>query len=589
MSLARSSDANDVRAFAGALDLERVERVAHVRRISYFMLFRVGVLALFTVLAAVITAQSAAAFDALYTWLVWGALSLGFLHTVVFGWLLRRVRDLDAFVWGQTAADIVLSAAVVQMSGGVSSGFQFLYLIAILGAAIMGDRRQCWAAAGTCALIYSVMSMLELVGAVTPQTPTGDSPLLAAVDLWRSTAQTLAAMVGVAVLAGYLNAQLASQEVEIGKLRSLTDNILRSLTSGLLTTDTRDRLIYFNPTAHEILGLGHDDLGKHVEDVLPGVGAVLDESPAPAARLELEVDTRDGGCIHLGLSAAPVTDPEGRELGRVINFQDVTALHELGQQVRRNERLAAIGQLSASVAHEVRNPLAAISGSAELLAGAELGEEDARLLSVITRESSRLSQLVTDLLAFTRPRAPQRVRLDLARTVAEATDAFRADPGSSDIQLHVTVERGVETDADPSMMAQVIWNLLRNASDAMKGQGEIHVDLSLANDSAVISVWDTGPGIAADELERVFDPFFTTKEHGTGFGLALVNRAIDEHGGTITVESPPSRGAHFTIRLPLAQDSGLRLRPDRERADDDPSPRSPAHHGVGAPPRSASG
>jgi two-component system sensor histidine kinase PilS (NtrC family) len=546
----------EARTYVGEADLVDKEHRSRSRRIAYFMLFRLVMLALFTVAAAVITARTERGFGTLYTWLVWGGLAVGFSHTIVFSWLLPRTRDFDGFAWGQTAVDIVISAVVVQMSGGVGSGFQFLYLIAVLGAAIMGDRRQCWAAAGACALIYSVMSMLESVGVVTPLTATGEHPPLAPEDFWNSVVQTLAAMAGVAVLAGYLNAQLASRESEIGVLRALNQNILRSLTSGILTADTSGKVVYFNPAARKILGLKRADLGRTAADVLPGLDDVTASTSDPAARVELEVDGSGGNRIHVEVSSSPVTDADGERLGEVISFQDVTALHALARRVRRNERLAAIGSLAASVAHEVRNPLAAISGSAELLSHSELEEEDGRLLSVIQRESTRLGTLVTDLLAFTRPTVPQRVRLDLVQATAEASEAFRTDPASAEIEVHFTAEGGVEADVDPSLLTQVLWNLMRNARDAMDGSGMLKISVTRTPEFALIAVGDTGPGIPADNIDRIFDPFFTTKEQGTGFGLALAHRIVEEHGGSIKVTSALEEGAVFTVSLPLASPAG---------------------------------
>jgi two-component system sensor histidine kinase PilS (NtrC family) len=359
-------------------------------------------------------------------------------------------------------------------------------------------------------------------------------------------------MAGVAVLAGYLNAQLASRESEIGALRALNQNILRSLTSGILTTDTSGKLVYFNPAARRILGLKRTDLGRTVADVLPGLDETTASSSDPASRIELEVDDSAGNRIHLEASSSPVTEADGERLGDVISFQDVTTLHALAKKVRRNERLAAIGGLAASVAHEVRNPLAAISGSAELLSHSELEEEDGRLLSVIMRESTRLGTLVSDLLAFTRPTVPQRVRLDLVQATAEASEAFRTDPASADIEVHFTAEGGVEADVDPPLLTQVLWNLMTNARDAMNEHGVLKISVTRTPDFALISVGDTGPGIPEENLDRIFDPFFTTKEQGTGFGLALAHRIIEEHGGSIRVASAPGEGAVFTVSLPMA-------------------------------------
>ncbi|HET6583973.1 MAG TPA: ATP-binding protein, partial [Nannocystaceae bacterium] len=234
---------------------------------------------------------------------------------------------------------------------------------------------------------------------------------------------------------------------------------------------------------------------------------------------------------------------------------------ELAERVRRGERLAALGGMAASVAHEIRNPLAAISGSAELLASSDLGDpqgarasEDRRLLEIIRRESTRLSDMVRDLLAFTRPRAPVPVRVELDTSVRATAESFAADPANAGITMVFDGGPGVEVEVDPSQLGQVLWNLMRNAAEALDGQGTIRVAVGAEDGDACIEVSDDGKGIAADRMEHIFDPFFTTKEHGTGFGLAIVHRIVHDNGGTIRVRSTPGLGSTFTIAFPRMQD-----------------------------------
>jgi two-component system sensor histidine kinase PilS (NtrC family) len=223
--------------------------------------------------------------------------------------------------------------------------------------------------------------------------------------------------------------------------------------------------------------------------------------------------------------------------------------------------------LAASVAHEIRNPLAAISGSAELLASLELEDDDARLLSVIRRESHRLSRLVDDLLAFTRPRPPQMRPVDLAQATREACHAIGTDPAVAEIAIRHEVRGPAggappRSELDPAQLSQVLWNLLRNAAEALGGKGTIVVAVTPGEEEHTIEVSDDGPGIAPEDLERIFDPFFTTKEAGTGFGLAIAHRVVEDNGGTIACRSSPGDGSTFTLRFPRftahrAEDSGV--------------------------------
>jgi two-component system sensor histidine kinase PilS (NtrC family) len=386
---------------------------------------------------------------------------------------------------------------------------------------------------------------------------------------WLTVGRTVAAIAGVTVLSSYLNRQLASSASLLVDLRALNENIVRSLGSGLLSCDPDGRLVYFNPAAREILSLSDADLGRPIDEVLPGFHAVPDPAQADVPRGELAITTRTGKRLHVGLSRTPLLDGRGRSIGDLVIFQDLTRLHELTEKVRRSERLAALGGMAASVAHEIRNPLAAISGSAELLSSLELEHDDRRLLSIIRRESTRLSDLVTDLLAFTRPRAPQVSTVNVSRLVRETCEAFSADPANAGIDVEVAGEEAVTAELDGVQLSQVLWNLLRNASEAMQGKGHVRVRVSRPGERAQISVTDDGPGIEAGLREKVFDPFFTTKDHGTGFGLAIAHRIVGDNGGTLELDDRVERGARFVLRFPLAaSSSGADRAPDADRDAD---------------------
>jgi two-component system sensor histidine kinase PilS (NtrC family) len=523
-------------------------RLARERRISYFMLFRLGMLALFTVLSGGLAIATEPGVQGRANWLVWSTLVVGYALTIAYARWLPRAKNLSAFAWTQTAIDIVLAAVGVHLSGGLDSGLLMLYPMAVLGAATMGGRRQTWAAAVACAAIFSVLSTLEIAGALQPLTLAGDYRTMAPRESVLIIARTIAALVGVTLLSSYLAVQLQASVSQVGNLRALNEDIVRSLSSGLVTLDGSDRIRYFNPAAREILALDDGVLGRSIDAVLPGLpqGSARNRSP----RVDVRHVLPDGRAIRVGLTRMPLRDAAGNMVGHIINFQDVTQLHELGDRVRRNDRLAALGGMAASVAHEIRNPLAAISGSAELLATAGLGDEDKRLLAIIRRESGRLSDMVRDLLAFTRPRPPEPTRLDLTRSVRETTEAFAADPNNAGIELEFVGESDVEVEVDPVQLGQVLWNLMRNAAEAMNGHGALRVVVQTEALVARISITDHGGGIPPDRIESIFDPFFTTKDQGTGFGLAIVHRVVDENGGAIRVRSQLGVGSTFTIEFP---------------------------------------
>lgn len=535
------------------------ERRKSKARISYFMLFRLGMLAFFTVLAGLIFYAHGEAYDPSYVTFVWATLVLGYALTLTWAYWLPRTSDLTHIASLQTASDIMLSAVVVQMTGGAESGFATLYLISVLGAATMGGPRHTWAAAGACTVIYLVMSALQFFAMVTPF-GSAELPDLTPRDYWATVGRTVAGLVGVSVLSSYLNTQLTSSVSQIGNLRTLNENIVRSLSSGLLTLDLQNRIVYFNPAARTILDLEDDFIGKSVDGILPHLELEMDGFEG---RQEVPVITPTGRPIRIGSTRTTLYDADGRALGSIINFQDVTPLHELTQRARRNERLAALGGLAASVAHEIRNPLAAISGSAELLGTAPLGDEDQRLLRIIQRESKRLDHLIADLLSYTRPRASHVAVIDVRRSVLEACEAFRHDPVVRDVRIDVDAPTSLPIELDPAQLSQVLWNLLRNAAQAIRGTGRILVEVRPVEDEVELRITDDGVGIPPEHIDAIFDPFFTTKETGTGFGLAFVHRIVEDGHGTIVASSKVGEGTTFTIRFPVyvsrmsAADSGV--------------------------------
>lgn len=539
------------------------ERRKSKARISYFMLFRLSMLALFTVLAGVIFYAQGEIYDPNYVTFVWVTLVLGYGLTLTWAYWLPRAPDPTYVASVQTAADIMLSAVVVQMTGGAESGFATLYLISVLGSATMGGPRHTWAAAGACTIIYVVMSTLQFFDVVMPFG--AEHPEQGPNEYWATVGRTVAGLVGVSVLSSYLNTQLTSSVSQVGNLRALNENIVRSLSSGLLTLDLANRIVYFNPAARTILDLEDDFIGKSVDGVLPHLELGLDGFEG---RHEVPLITPTGRPLRIGLTRTPLYDADGRALGSIINFQDVTPLHELTQRARRNERLAALGGLAASVAHEIRNPLAAISGSAELLATAPLGDEDQRLLRIIQRESKRLDRLIADLLSYTRPRASQVAVIDVRRSVIEACEAFRHDPAAREVEIEVEAPASAPVELDPAQLSQVLWNLLRNAAQAIDGVGRILVEVRTLDEEVELRITDDGAGIPPEHIDAIFDPFFTTKDTGTGFGLAFVHRIVEDAHGSIAASSKVGEGTTFSIRFPIyvsplsAADSGVLDLPD---------------------------
>jgi two-component system sensor histidine kinase PilS (NtrC family) len=565
-------EASDVVALSAELRAElsgqhsrrAAELEALRKRISYFMLFRLGLLAAFTLLAAYTTWLVEEHMLGPRDWVAWSTIASGYLLTLVFAWRLRPPTNPTAQVqktavmlrrlaWLQTGFDVAFALIAVALSGGVDSGFAFLFLIAVLGAATMGDRKQIWISAAASGVLYVALSIAQLIGLFLWLRDPGEGiSTIEPTVLWIALLRTTGAIGLVAILSSYLNSQLLRSVSQIGSLKALNENIVRSLSSGLLTVDADGYVLFANPTAIDLLGRAGSVDGLHCDELIPGLRVHLDDSGGFRNRFELDVQRGgDNRQISLGLTCSPLLDEDGAFLGHIVNFQDVTDVRELERVLRRSERLTALGTLAASVAHEVRNPLAAISGCAELLDAEALNEEDQRLIRVIRRESARLADIVTELLDYTRPRKLQRSKLELGRALEELAESFRADPSHEEIELLLSIPREpVEVELDLAQLTQVLWNLVRNGVQAMAGRGRLELGLQATGSHVRLSVRDFGRGIPVEDLDRIFEPFYSTTEGGTGIGLALVQRIVEEHGGEIEVFSSVGAGTRFVIELP---------------------------------------
>jgi two-component system, NtrC family, sensor histidine kinase PilS len=317
-------------------------------------------------------------------------------------------------------------------------------------------------------------------------------------------------------------------------------------------------VLTFNSAAAEIIGRSAAHaIGRPLDEIMPGLAA-LQASVGDGALRRGEVQQSvpgDRGVRTLGVSLSPLVESSGRTVGRIVNFQDLTELRRMEGAMQRTDRLAAIGRLAAGIAHEIRNPLAAISGSIELLSQTTNGDgtrENKELMSIVIREVERLDGLITELLEFARPRSLETERLDVGATMAEMLKVFENDKNFGEAPVELVADEAVLVDADPAQLRQVVWNLLRNAAEAAPKE-PIRVEVRADESFALLVVRDRGAGIAPEHRARMFEPFFSTKERGTGLGLATVHRIVEEHKGAVELDCPPTGGTAVTVRLPRAR------------------------------------
>jgi two-component system sensor histidine kinase PilS (NtrC family) len=463
--------------------------------------------------------------------------------SIVAGLLLRNGRLLGPLAWSHVVTDVALAAAVVTLTGGAESVFVFMYSLGIVSGAILLYRRGAVVAVGLA--VASQFALVALSG--PPRVP------------WTLLFVQGSAFAVTGVLASYLSDQLrstgerlAARESDLAAITALHESIVESVTSGLLTLDVSGRITFLNRAGEQMIGLRRAEVIGRPAD--RWFAAFRTDEP----RGETDLDTPGSARLRIGYSSFRLLGRGGERIGTAVIFQDLTELRAMEERVTRAERLADLGRVAAGLAHELRNPLAAMMGAVELLAQASAhAPEDERLLGIVQREGARLATLVTDFLEYARPRPPRPVACDLATIAAETLDAFANDPAAQRVQLRRALERA-PVRCDPDQIRQVLWNLLVNAAHAVSSglngaPGSVFVACGpSAGGGARLEVSDDGPGIAAADRARLFTPFFTTRQGGTGLGLATVHAIVDAHGGEVSVDSQPGHGARFAVELPAS-------------------------------------
>jgi two-component system sensor histidine kinase PilS (NtrC family) len=449
---------------------------------------------------------------------------------------LNRRVDVHRVAWLQLAMDCAAITAVTLLTNGASSVFGGLYVLSVVGSAYLVDGRGSLLVAAVYATILGLMGVwqgLEFVNLGTPERLPG---LISDVSL-RVMGFFLAAL-----LAGKLTERLRAAEEQLERQASRTyaleqdlSQVVGALRSGIVLIDADGRLRSANPMALDLFpALANRPAAEVIsgwEDQLEGAWETVQRGEDDRAR-------------HLLLSRSPMDDG-----GAVLTIEDVSRLRRMEQEVRQQERLSAVGRFAASIAHEVRNPLTALSGAVQMM---EVAPDDQPLREIVLDEVARIERLITDLLESARPQAPQLQPTDLGGIIAAVVTAMGADPRiAGRVSLETQLKAVPPLQADPDQLRQVIWNLLSNAAQSMTDGGVVQVRLGVEGEGVTIMVRDEGVGIAEADLARIFDPFFTKRTGGTGLGLAVVDRIVRAHGGQIRVRSRLQQGTTFAIWLPL--------------------------------------
>ncbi len=505
---------------------------------------------------------------------------LTYLASLVYIVLLQQISGryrMQAYV--QFFGDLLLVTLLVYFFGGIESPFSILYLLVIAVATTMLKQRS----TGVATLAFVLYASLQVAIYEGWLTMPDGSVIVQDFGTVRRLIYNLSihlfAFYAVTLLTWFLVKNVARAERElVAKAEEMADlelryrDVVQSITSGLITTDRLGRVTSLNRAGQQILHRSEDELlGRHVaetgiisRDQWRHFGATRGD----AGRLESEIQVvREEDPIYVGFSLSEMEDADGRRTGSIVIFQDLTPWRRLEEEVRMKDRMAAVGTLASGLAHEIGNPLAAISGSVQMLSRSiDEGSPQRRLVGILLKESQRLDRTIKNFLEYARPKRRNAVEFDVAHLLAEN---FELLENSEEVDEHHRLQLlldppSARIEADPDGVSQIFWNLARNALKAMPEGGELIVTGSLVDDVYEVDFRDTGKGMSEEERANLFHPFKSFFDKGTGLGMAIVYRIVQDHGGELSVDSRPHRRTRITVRMPRkARGPGL-VRPGED-------------------------
>ncbi len=495
-------------------------------------------------------------------------MAFSFMFSIFSLLALKHGRHNLFLTYLQVIWDLLFVTVLILFTGGIMSPYSFLYLVSIMVAGMLLGRREALYTASLCGILYGAMLDFQYFGYLSAiGLSQYDAQQVGASQLFYTIFLNLVGFGLTAFITGMLSERARQSEealqrtsINYDELAQLNSMIVAHSQTGLLTTNVDGKIRVFNPYAEEIVGLSQPEVyDRNIGEVFPQLSGLL-KLPTDSVNREFEYKKSEGLQMILGFRAVSFNDSKGEHAGFIVNFRDITAIRRMETALKKADRLAALGELSARMAHEIRNPLAALCGSVQLLASHDgISEHEQRLLAIVTREADRLDSLITEFLAYARPNQPHPEKVSLHDLIEDTCVLLTSDPRLESVKIYNLIASDLEIMADSNQLRQVFINLLHNAADAMPEGGSIKIESSQQIRVADgykklpflnLSVTDSGTGITEETARHLFEPFWTTKSHGTGLGLAICYRIIEAHGGNLTVEPPVDGGCRFVISLP---------------------------------------
>ena len=549
-----------------------------VLRLRYLMLLRVAFVTFLLGIATFLEIKGEDLLPEISLLSLYLVIITSYILSLFYFFILNLTKNIKITLYIQAICDVLMITGLVYATGGISSIYAVFYTLVIIYSVLFLERRGGLIIASACSICYGLLLDLEYYKILTPlyAIVSQDNPFTAGYVFSRIIIYILSFYL-IAFLAIFVVEQekktrtlLQEKETAFDQLDLLHRSIIESVDTGILTINLRGQIKSFNRAAEEITGYSFAEVeDKNIVDLFPEYGDLLENIHtggypySQQSRVEMYIESHEKKPLTLGCSVSFLNDGTEKRIGDILVFQDLTAIKKMELILEKNRRLAFIGEMAAGLAHEMRNPLASISGSIQVLhKSLPLNETDERLMQIILRGKDQLESFMRDFLLLSRPTPGIPEMIKITDIIEDILESIRYLPDwRDDIQVIKSLQDHLPfIRANKTEIRQLIWNVLMNAIQSMPNGGRVTIetgkdttDIS-AGQFLEIKISDNGQGIMENDLGKIFEPFYTTREKGTGLGLAIVNRIVEGHAGKIKVDSRSGEGTTFTIWLPCLQE-----------------------------------
>ncbi len=498
--------------------------------------------------------------------------------------LLRWKVHIPAICWAQVFGDLLVVGGMIYATGGIESPLSFVFLFVIVATSVMLPRAAVYLAASGASIIYGLIVDLEYFNVIQPIYFFQKSNIsYQGAYGFYIIAMNLASYYSVAYLSSILThrmrlikEELRTKSLDLKKLQEFHKNVVQNLVNGLITTDLEGNITSMNTACQIITGYSaQTSMGRKIFQLIdmPKLNEFYEkrsEVELPTT-LEGEFKRSDGESILVMIKISALIQPDDniplgvmRPDGFIFVFEDLTEMRKMEEKILQSEQLAAVGRFSAGLAHEIRNPLASLSGSIQVLKESlKLDDQYQRLMDIVLKETERLNTIVSEFLAYSQPRDTKTTVIDFTQMLQDIVLLLKNSndyDSSIDVQIHAP-DKHILIQSEEDLVKQMVWNLCINAMQAMDKAGKIclelqevesyhHANFHTDSKGILLIVEDQGRGIPEENLQKLFDPFFTTREEGVGLGLATVVKIVQKFGGNIALYSEPAKGTRFEIYMP---------------------------------------